>query len=216
MAHKPTDVRVVAVEVYFLEAAMRVPLKFAAETTSSGSEVRVRLTVADAAGRRAEGWGETPLAVAWTWPGGLSVAERDAAMRSFCLILAEAWAKFERSGHPMEVGWEFLQTRLPALLGRLNADRPGKPMPHLSALLCCSAFDIALHDAYGNLHGVDIYRTYNGRFMNADLSAFLTPADGADVRFAGRHPEEFWSCPARGGSPPGTWWGGRTRWRRPS
>ena len=195
MAEKTTDVRVVSAGVYFLEGVMRVPLKFGTETTSSGSLVRVRLTVADAAGRRAEGWGETPLAVAWTWPGGLTVADRDAAMKSFCLMLAEAWAKFERAGHPMEVGWEFLETRLPALLARLNADRPGRPMPHLSALLCCSAFDIALHDAYGNLHGVDIYRTYNGRFMNADLSAFLTPAEGADVRFAGRYPEEFLVLP---------------------
>ena len=32
-------------------------------------------------------------------------------------------------------------------------------MPYLAALICASAFDIALYDAYGNLHGVDIYET---------------------------------------------------------
>ena len=61
-------------------------------------------------------------------------------------------------------------------------------MPWLAALVCCSAFDLALHDAYGVLHGVPTYETYNAEFMNADLAAYLTPAEGADVSFAGRYP----------------------------
>ena len=196
MPGKQTDVSVVGAEVYFLEAAMRVPLKFGTEVTTGATLARVRLTVRDAGGREAQGWGEAPLAVAWTWPAQLAVTERNEAMKSFSLMLAEAWAGFETAGHPIEIGWAFLETRLGRLLDRLNADRPGGPMPHLSALVCCSAFDIALHDAYGNLHAVDVYRTYNAEYMNADLSAILTPADGADVSFAGLYPEEFLVLPA--------------------
>ena len=46
-----------------------------------------------------------------------------------------------------------------------------EPIPWLAALVCSSAFDLALHDAYGVLHGVPTYATYNANYMNADLLA---------------------------------------------
>jgi len=70
-------------------------------------------------------------------------------------------------------------------------------MPHLAALICCSAFDIALHDAYGRVHGIDIYQTYNRKFMNADLSAYVEPEPGSGVSFAGLFPEDFLAIPGR-------------------
>ncbi len=53
-------------------------------------------------------------------------------------------------------------------------------------MVCCSAFDIALHDAFGVLR-LPTYRTYTSQFMNRDLAAYLTPAEGADASFAGRY-----------------------------
>jgi L-alanine-DL-glutamate epimerase-like enolase superfamily enzyme len=64
-------------------------------------------------------------------------------------------------------------------------------MPWLAALVCNSLFDIALHDAYGNLHNKDIYETYNGNWMNRSLERFMEPAADAAVDFAGKYPEEF-------------------------
>ena len=64
-------------------------------------------------------------------------------------------------------------------------------MPYLAALICASAFDIALHDAYGNLHNVDIYETYNAKYMNRDLASFLEPAEDSSVSFEGKYPEDF-------------------------
>ena len=66
-------------------------------------------------------------------------------------------------------------------------------MPWLAALVCCSAFDLALHDAYGILHGVPVYSTYNATYMNGDLAAYLTPAEGSDVSFAGMYPQDFFA-----------------------
>ena len=60
MSGRATDVRVVAAEVFFLPVATRVPLKFGAEVTTHVTCARARLTVVDAKGRAAEGWGETP------------------------------------------------------------------------------------------------------------------------------------------------------------
>ena len=70
--------------------------------------------------------------------------------------LAAAWAGFETWGHPLELGHEFLESVQPDLVKQHNAAAGlAEPMPHLSALVCASAFDLAVHDAFGTLHQMD-------------------------------------------------------------
>ncbi|MFI5268500.1 MAG: enolase C-terminal domain-like protein, partial [Chloroflexota bacterium] len=158
--------------------------------------MRVRLRLEDALGRSAEGWGETPLGVQWAWPSDVPLAERQETLQKFCVELTHAWAAFAVRGHPVEIGHHFQQTELPRLLSRRNDRHPdSEAIPWLAALVCCSAFDIALHDAYGILHGLPVYETYNAQFMNCDLTAYLTP-DDTTVSFAGRYPQDFLVRPA--------------------
>lgn len=191
------DVRPVAASLYFLPIKTRMPLKFGTEVTTEVTCARVRLTVADAQGRTAVGWGETPLSVQWVWPSALPYEARHEVMKRFCTKLTEAWARFTTSGHPLEVGHAFAEQRLPELLDETNRERGAgaEPMPWLGALVCCSAFDLALHDAYGVLHEVPTYQTYNARYMRHDLAHYLSPAEGADVSFAGKYPEDFLVSP---------------------
>jgi L-alanine-DL-glutamate epimerase-like enolase superfamily enzyme len=149
--------------------------------------------VTDVTGRSAEGWGETPLSVQWVWPSALTYEERSEALQQLCVLLAEAWAKFDVTGHPVEVGHAFQREALPELLNRINAERGEdvEAMPWLAALVCCSAFDIALHDAYGILHGRRVYETYGPEFMSGDLAYYLEPAQGSQVTFAGRYPSDY-------------------------
>ena len=125
----------------------------------------------------------------------------------------------EEFGHPIEVGHDFQEEILPRLLTRLN--RPaagstygtlpgaapdgrqaaafqrsaqadlGEPMPWLAALICCSVFDQALHDAYGQLHQRPVYTAYGAEWMSRDLGEFLQPAVDAPVNFKGKFPQEF-------------------------
>jgi L-alanine-DL-glutamate epimerase-like enolase superfamily enzyme len=198
MPAKPTDVRPTSSALYFLPITNRVPLKFGPEITTEVTCARVRMTVRDRSGRTAEGWGETPLSVQWTWPSSLSYHARHAVLSQFTRDLAAAWAGFDVAGHPIEVGHAFNRDVLPALLDRVNTARAAEgaePMPWLAALVCNSAFDLALHDAFGVLHGVPTYETYHAGYMNADLGAYLTPAEGADVSFAGKYPADFLVSP---------------------
>ena len=189
---KPTDVRVTAVSVYFLPIQTRVPLKFGPEITTGVTCARVALDVVDRRGHKATGWGETPLSVQWVWPSALPYATRLEAMRQFCLRLAQRWACYPNAGHPLEIGYDFHETELAAAQQAFNAARSGlEPMPWLAALVCCSAFDLALHDAFGQVVGLPIYQTYGPGWMNRDLSAFLSPAEDASVDFRGRYPMEF-------------------------
>jgi len=193
---KETDVRVTDVSLYFLPVEMRVPFKFGIGTYRSVTVGRACVRVENARGEVAEGWGETPLSVGWAWPSDYSYEAREKAIMDFCVRLAGAWKEFDVTGHPMEIGHEFNENRLDALLEEFNAGREGEEaMPHLAALICCSLFDVAVHDAYGNLHGVPTYATYNARYMNRDLAAFITPAEDADVSFEGKYPEDFFVLP---------------------
>ena len=49
------------------------------------------------------------------------------------------------------------------------------PIPKLCTLVVASAFDAAIHDAYGKAFGVSSYETYGPSFMTHDLSHDLGP-----------------------------------------
>ena len=66
-------------------------------------------------------------------------------------------------------------------------------MPRLASLICASAFDLAIHDAYGVLQQRPTYSTYNAEFMNRDLSNFLKMVDGSRVKFRNRYPQEYFT-----------------------
>ena len=197
VSKKRTDISPVSVDLYFIPVKTRVPLKFGPETTTSVICARTCMTVANEQGQTAQGWGETPLSVQWAWPSNLGYQERCETMLLFCRMLAETWTQFDRLGHSIELGSEFIESQLPTLLDKLNHQRgeQTEPMPHLAALVCCSAFDIALHDAYGQLLNRDVYSTYNAEFMNADLSHFLEAADDSNFSFAGKYPADFLTFP---------------------
>lgn len=193
---RPSDVRAIGARVHFLPVETRVPLKFGAETLTSVTCARVCMRVRGRDGREAEGWGETPLNVQWVWPSGAPYAPRHEALKAFTAGLAARWAVFDAAGHALEVGHGFIAGPLRDAWAGHNAAHPDAPMPWLAALVCCSAFDLALHDAYGHLHGRPTYTTYGPQWMSRDLAAFLEPATGAAVDFAGRFPEDFLVSPA--------------------
>ncbi len=191
-AHRPTDARVNRVELYLLPVATRVPLKFGNETLTTVTCARVRIQLVDRRGRTAEGWGETPLSVQWSWPSSLSYAERHESMIDFCQQLAEAWWQFGYWGHPLEIGDAFQRDILEQRTCEFNAGREiDAHLPHLAALVCCSAYDIALHDAYGALNGVPVYETYNSKYMNCDLAELISPAANSQVAFRNSYPADF-------------------------
>ncbi len=187
---RDTDVRCTGVSLTFLPVKNRVPLKFGREIATAVTVARVAMRVEDATGRSAVGWGETPLGVQWTWPGTLPHELRDLALRDFAVAVARAWERFEHAGDPIAVGHAFLEHELPRVLAAFNAAREA-PVPRLAALVCASPFDIALHDAFGVLHSVPAYETYNERYMDRDLSAYLEPLDGSSVSFGGLYPKTF-------------------------
>ncbi len=183
---KITDIHIRDVELYFLPVELRVPLKFGAQTVRRMTCARARIRVEDARGRSAEGWGETPLSVAWVWPSALNWEVREERLRGFCVKLMAALREFLESGHPLELGDAFTRGVLPELLAEANAGH-AEAIPHLAALACLSLFDLATYDAYGNLHARPVFDLLGEEALSTDLAYFL---DG-DARFSGQYPADF-------------------------
>ena len=190
------DLTIRDVSLYFLPVCMRIPLKFGRETLTTVTCARVRIRVEGRDGRSAVGWGETPLSAAWVWPSTLGYQQREDVLCAFCVRLVQSWRGVAGWGHPVEIGHAFTESELATAAAQFNADREAaEPMPWLAALVCSSPFDIALHDAYGVLHGVPVYATYTEQYMNRDLSAYLTPAAGTAVSFQDRYPADYLLSP---------------------
>jgi L-alanine-DL-glutamate epimerase-like enolase superfamily enzyme len=194
------DTRVNGVRLYFLAVTMRTPLKFGREVTTEVTCARAAVLIENRAGQSSWGWGETPLMVQWCWPGTLPVARRLTHLKEFSLALARAWQEYDLQGHPLEIGRGFQEDLLPELLDAHNRKsviegETGERMPWLAALVCCSPFDIALHDAYGNLYDIPTYDTYCEPFMNQDLSSYLIAAEGTKIGFHGFYPVDFFVKP---------------------
>jgi len=185
---------VTALRLWFLPVQTRMPLKFGTEVLTSVLCARVCLRVRGDNGAEVEGWGETPLSVQWVWPSPLPFAWRLARLQEFCRRLAAAWIEFPSIGHPLAVGHRFQQHILPALLAAFNQELHNtgavglaEPLPRLAGLVCLSPFDLALHDAFGQLAERPIYELYKRGALEADLAHFLEP----DHQFDGRYPSDF-------------------------
>jgi L-alanine-DL-glutamate epimerase-like enolase superfamily enzyme len=184
---KPTDIRIREASLYFLPYEHRVPLKFGNQTVSQITAARVRVKVEDRKGRTAEGWGETPLSVAWVWPSSRSWTEREEAMRRYCIKLTTLFGDGFQ-GHPMELGAHFIEHAMPGARNEINT-LLGKndPLPELAALVGFSPFDLATFDAYGKLHGRPVFETLDSDLLSTDLAHFFE----GDRQFAGQYPAEF-------------------------
>ena len=192
MAH-PTDIRIVDFSLQLIPVETRMPLKFGTEVLSSVTCARVCVLVENKIGKKAEGWGETPLSVQWVWPSEIEYAVRHDALIEFCELLAKRWKGFDRTGHCLEIGHDMIMEELPLALNEFNEGRFAnlEPMPWLAALVCASAFDIAVHDAYGVINKVPTYQAYGKEFLLSDLSDFLKPAKDTNIQFASKYPADF-------------------------
>ena len=83
------------------------------------------------------------------------------------------------------------------------------PIPKLCTLVTASAFDAAVHDAFGKVHGVNCYQTYNPEFMSHDLAHYLGP------EFRGESLERYVSRTRSQECRYITWWVRSTRSFRP-
>ncbi len=182
----PTDIRVAEVTYETEDYQYRTPIKFGGVAVSRATILNVRCVVDTTAGPTANGFGSMPLGNVWAFPSKrLSYDETLAAMLALAERVAAVTVNCTESGHPID-----LSHALEPAYFRAAADVSAEhvlvdPIPPLATLVVASAFDAALHDAYGKTHGLSCYQTYSPDFLRRDLGHYLGP------EFRGKHLNQF-------------------------
>jgi len=177
-ASRPTDIRIVEVDHQFEEFLYRAPYQFGGRTvdrvTILNVNCRVRTHGGGEAGKDAWGFGSMTLGNAWAFPA----ASQDAglgAMRALADGIRPLTAACDERGHPMDLFRALEPEYLRAAAAVSSSRALPVAIPKLCTLVVASAFDAAIHDAYGKAFGVSAYETYGPSFVTHDLSRDLGP-----------------------------------------
>jgi L-alanine-DL-glutamate epimerase-like enolase superfamily enzyme len=174
VAPRPTDIRIVEVHHRFEEFHYRAPYQFGGRSVDRVTLVDVDCRVRTGDGREAWGFGSMTLGNAWAFPA-VSHDVGLGAMKALADELRPLTAACDESGHPIGL----FRALEPAYLGAADvvsrARSLAAPIPKLCTLVVASAFDAAIHDAYGKAFGMSCYETYGPSFMRQDLSRDLGP-----------------------------------------
>ncbi|MGC9316503.1 MAG: enolase C-terminal domain-like protein [Armatimonadota bacterium] len=182
---RDSDISVLDTDIILEPQYARTPLKFGAVVVESVPFCKIRVTVENGNHDVAEGWGGIFLMDQWGWPDP-SVAHEDKqrVMERVVEDYVHLVATHPGNCHPIDIFMD-LEDDL-AGMSREACEMEGveAEQPLLSALICASPVDAALHDAFGNVNAIDTYDGYGPEFMD-DLSKWLGP------EFEGEYPEQY-------------------------
>ena len=172
---RPTDIRILEVGHEFEDFKYRAPYQFGGRTVDAVTLLNVHCRVRAGSGREAWGFGSMPLGNAWGYPSA-SYDVSLGAMKSLADDLRKLTADCDETGHPIDLARALDPQYFRAAESLSQRRGLSPPMPPLATLVVASAFDAALHDAYGKAFGVSCYATYGPKYMSRDLSHDLGAA----------------------------------------
>lgn len=171
---KPTDIRIEAIEFDFEDHRYRVPIKFGGVAVDRVTLLNVRAVVATQHGKTATGFGSMPLGNVWSFPSKkLGYEQTLGAMKALAEKIALRTEAHKEFGHPIDLTWALEPAYFKAADEVSQAQQLADPLPHLATLVVGSAFDAALHDGFGKVHGLNCYHTYGPDFVSHDLGYYL-------------------------------------------
>lgn len=167
---KPTDIRIADVAFTYEDHLYRTPIKFGGVALDKVTILNVELTVETRGGKVTHGFGSMPLGNAWAWPSKeLGYDQTLGGMKVIATACGKIYSADNTFGHPIEIGARCEH----AVVSAVNLAVPHLKVPLLAVLVVNSAFDAAVHDAFGKSLGLNCYRTYGPEFLEPDLGTFL-------------------------------------------
>ena len=183
-AGKRTDIRVKELHISYEDYAYRTAYEFGGRNMSRMAVLNVHSTVETVAGRTAEGFGSMTMGNLWAFPA-LPYDTTLEAMKRLAVRIGKITEGYGESGHPIDINFELEREYLKAVEEVTKEMGLGQPIPKLCTLVTASAFDAAIHDAFGKVHDLNCYLTYGPEFMSYDLAHYLTP------EFNGEYPNRY-------------------------
>jgi hypothetical protein len=173
---RANDIRIEDISYEFEEHKYRAPYKFGGVPVDRATIINVRCTVRTGNGKTAAGFGSMPLGNVWAFPSRtLSYDGTLNAMKVLAERINKITAGYREFGHPIDLNTALEPAYLQAASEVSKELKLDAPIPKLAVLVTASAFDAALHDAFGKVHGRNVYQTYGPDLLAKDLSHYLTP-----------------------------------------
>jgi L-alanine-DL-glutamate epimerase-like enolase superfamily enzyme len=173
---KPTDVRIEAIRHDYEDYLYRTPIKFGGIALDRVTLLNVECQVCSLGGAVGRGFGSMPLGNVWSFPSKvLGYDQTLAAMKALAVEVGRLTTDYQEAGHPLDLTWGLEPAYFQAaeeVSRRLNL---AVPIPKLCTLVVSSAFDAALHDAFGKAHNLNCYHTHGPEFLGHDLGYYLGP-----------------------------------------
>ncbi|MBK9315469.1 MAG: hypothetical protein IPM55_14690 [Acidobacteria bacterium] len=170
-----SDIRIESVQSNHEEFLYRTPYKFGGVPVDRATILDVRIQVRSRDGRSATGFGSMPLGNVWSFPSReMSYATTLGAMKSLADRIQVITASCDDYGHPIDLNQSLEPAFLKAAADLSRELKLKSPIPKLCTLVTASAFDAAIHDAFGKLHQRNCYQTYGRDLMPRDLGRYLT------------------------------------------
>lgn len=173
-APKATDIRIDEVRHGYEDFVYRAPYKFGGRVVDRVTLLNVRCRVTTRNGKTAWGFGSMTMGNMWAFPSRtLSYDTTLDAMRALAERIARLTGQCHEVGHPLDMA-HVLEPEYLKAASEVSASRKlDEVIPKLCTLVVASPFDAAIHDAFGKVHGRNVYATYGPDLMTHDLSRYL-------------------------------------------
>jgi L-alanine-DL-glutamate epimerase-like enolase superfamily enzyme len=170
----PSDIRVEDLTFNYEEFLYRAPYKFGGVPVDRATILNVNVAAQTRDGKTAKGFGSMPLGNVWSFPSReMPYSATLNAMKSLAERIAKITSGHKEFGHPIDINVALEPEYLKAAAEISKALALAAPIPKLCALVTASAFDAAIHDAFGKIHNRSCYQTYGRDLAPRDLSSYL-------------------------------------------
>jgi L-alanine-DL-glutamate epimerase-like enolase superfamily enzyme len=174
---KATDIRIAEVRHGYEDYVYRAPYKFGGRVVDRVTLLNVRCRVETRAGQSTWGFGSMTLGNMWAFPSRtMSYDVTLGAMKDLAARVARITGQCKEAGHPLDLAHVLEPEYLAAAAAASRELKLDQPIPKLCMLVVASPFDAAVHDAFGKVHGRNVYDTYGPDLLPRDLAHYLGPA----------------------------------------
>ncbi|MDQ3013597.1 MAG: hypothetical protein M3X11_23190, partial [Acidobacteriota bacterium] len=171
---KQTGIRIEDLSFSYEEFRYRAPYKFGGVPVDRATILNVNIVVKTRDGKTAKGFGSMPLGNVWSFPSReMDYATTLGAMKALAERITKLTADYKEYDHPIDINLALEPEYLKAAAEVSKELKLIAPIPKLCTLVTVSAFDAAIHDAFGKLHNRNCYQTYGRDLMQNDLSRYL-------------------------------------------
>ena len=173
---KPSDIRIDEVVHGYEDYVYRAPYKFGGRVVDRTTLLNVHCRVTTRNGQTAWGFASMTMGNMWAFPSAtMSYDTTLEAMKTLASRMARLAGDCSETGHPLDIA-HVLEPEYLKAAAEVSAERKlTEPIPKLCTLVVASPFDAALHDAFGKVHGRNVYDTYGPDLMTHDVSRYLGP-----------------------------------------